>query len=87
LLPAGIVIEFEDAPSVYVGGASAAYSAPPLIEPNPVTRFVGTQLEHVEWGGLNFYDLIYPLFLFIVGVSIVLSGRPAFAASRSSAPE
>jgi hypothetical protein len=38
LLPAGIVIEFEDAPSVYVGGASAAYSAPPLIEPNPVTR-------------------------------------------------
>jgi len=38
LLPAGIVIEFEDVPNVYVGGANAAYSAPPLIEPNPVTR-------------------------------------------------
>ena len=38
LLPAGTVIEFEDAPNVYAGGANAAYSAPPLIEPNPVTR-------------------------------------------------
>ena len=26
------------------------------------------QLEHVAWEGFHFYDLIFPLFLFLVGV-------------------
>ena len=34
---------------------------------------VVTQLKHVEWAGFHFYDAIFPLFLFLVGVSIVLS--------------
>ncbi len=38
-----------------------------------VAGFFGTQLEHVEWEGFRFYDLIFPLFVFIVGVSIVFS--------------
>jgi len=33
----------------------------------------GDQLEHVEWAGFRFYDLIFPLFVFIVGVSLVFS--------------
>lgn len=37
------------------------------------------QLTHVEWEGFHFYDLIFPLFVFIVGVSIVLSLRKAVA--------
>ena len=32
-----------------------------------------TQLDHVDWEGFRFYDLIFPLFVFIVGVSIVFS--------------
>ena len=47
--------------------------------------FVATQLEHVPWEGFRFYDLIFPLFVFIAGVSLVFSltkmlaekGRPA----------
>jgi predicted acyltransferase len=35
--------------------------------------FFGDQLEHVDWEGFRFYDLIFPLFVFIVGVSIVFS--------------
>lgn len=35
--------------------------------------FIATQLSHAEWVGFRFYDLIFPLFLFIVGVSVVLS--------------
>ncbi len=35
------------------------------------------QLNHSEWEGVTFYDLIFPLFIFIVGVSLV------FAVSRS----
>lgn len=28
------------------------------------------QMEHVEWAGFHFYDLIFPLFMFISGVAI-----------------
>ncbi len=35
--------------------------------------FLGTQFQHVAWEGLRFYDLIFPLFVFLTGVSIVLS--------------
>lgn len=38
-----------------------------------VFRVVSTQLNHVDWEGFRFYDLIFPLFIFIVGVSIVFS--------------
>jgi predicted acyltransferase len=35
--------------------------------------FLLPQFEHVPWQGLHFFDLIWPLFMFIVGVSIPLS--------------
>lgn len=35
--------------------------------------FIGDQFDHVAWEGLRFYDFIFPLFLFVTGVSIVLS--------------
>src|SRR5262245_54659659 len=31
------------------------------------------QLEHVDWAGFHFYDLIFPLFLFLVGTVIPFS--------------
>jgi predicted acyltransferase len=31
------------------------------------------QLEHVEWRGFHFYDLIFPLFMFISGVAMPFS--------------
>ncbi len=31
------------------------------------------QLEHVGWEGFHFYDLIFPLFVFLMGVSTVFS--------------
>ena len=36
-------------------------------------RAWAVQLEHVEWAGFHFYDLIFPLFMFISGVAIPLS--------------
>lgn len=35
--------------------------------------FLAEQLEHVDWAGFRFYDLIFPLFIFIMGVSLVFS--------------
>lgn len=40
---------------------------------NPVTRFLAGQFDHKDWAGFAFYDLIFPLFVFIVGVSLVFS--------------
>src|SRR5687767_15722949 len=45
---------------------AAAATAPPIA-------FLSTQLEHAKWEGFRFYDLIFPLFVFIVGVSLVFS--------------
>ena len=40
---------------------------------NPVTKFFAEQLDHAEWAGFRFYDLIFPMFVFIMGVSTVFS--------------
>jgi len=40
---------------------------------NSVGSFLGTQMSHAEWAGFRFYDLIFPLFVFIMGVSTVFS--------------
>src|SRR5258707_3022995 len=36
-------------------------------------NIIGGQFEHAEWEGLRFYDLIFPLFIFVTGVAIVFS--------------
>lgn len=38
-----------------------------------IGSFLGTQFSHVEWEGFRFYDFIFPLFIFVTGVSIVFS--------------
>jgi predicted acyltransferase len=39
----------------------------------PVFHWASTQLEHVPWEGFHAYDLIFPLFLFISGVTIPIA--------------
>jgi predicted acyltransferase len=34
---------------------------------------ISDQFKHAEWEGLRFYDFLFPLFIFVVGVSIVFS--------------
>ncbi|MFC2161565.1 acyltransferase family protein [Acidobacteriota bacterium] len=40
---------------------------------SPATEFIQTQLSHVRWEGFRFWDLIMPLFLFIVGTAMPFS--------------
>jgi len=35
--------------------------------------FLATQFNHPDWFGFHFYDIIMPLFLFLVGVVIPFS--------------
>ncbi|MDH5399833.1 MAG: DUF5009 domain-containing protein, partial [Cyclobacteriaceae bacterium] len=39
----------------------------------PFSNFMATQFDHPEWYGFHFYDIIMPLFLFLVGMSIPFS--------------
>ena len=59
----------------WIIGAGALVSALHRMADNGPTRLLSTQLEHVDWAGFRFYDLIFPLFVFIVGVSLVFSLR------------
>jgi predicted acyltransferase len=43
------------------------------VRSNAFTRTVHDQLQHVPWEGCHFEDLIYPLFLFIIGVVLPFS--------------
>ncbi len=61
----------------WIVGAAYLLSAVNAASDSPFWAGVKAQLTHVEWEGLHFYDLIFPLFVFIVGVSIVLSLRKA----------
>ena len=38
-----------------------------------IGHFLGTEMHHAAWEGFRFYDFIFPLFIFITGVSIVLA--------------
>jgi predicted acyltransferase len=55
-----------------IGADSLAYAFHRMTNA-PVANFFAYQLEHADWQGFHFYDLIFPLFIFIVGVSIVFS--------------
>ncbi|MEK7752900.1 MAG: DUF5009 domain-containing protein, partial [Acidobacteriota bacterium] len=39
----------------------------------PVTGFIAWQLDHSAWVGLRYYDVIWPSFMLMVGVSIPFS--------------
>jgi predicted acyltransferase len=41
--------------------------------PTPFSQAVASQLQHVPWAGLHAFDVIWPLFMFMVGVSLCLS--------------
>jgi len=57
----------------WIIGADALVGALNKMSHTGPTAFLANQLEHAEWEGFHFYDLIFPLFVFIVGVSLVFS--------------
>lgn len=53
------------------------------IYPNSFWNLLAEQLEHPYWNGFTFYDLIFPLFIFLAGVSTPLSIGKALNAGKS----
>ncbi len=40
---------------------------------DPVSAWMSDQLRHTAWNGFTFYDMIFPLFIFIAGISMPFS--------------
>ena len=57
-----------------VGGDRLARAVGRWLD-TPLSRRFAEQFEHVKWEGFRFYDLIFPLFLFLVGVVLPFSLR------------
>src|ERR1700732_4508910 len=55
-----------------IGADSLVYALDRMSQSRPTT-FLATQLDHADWEGFHFYDLIFPLFVFLMGVSLVFS--------------
>lgn len=52
---------------------------------NPFMQMLGAQFEHVAWDGCHLYDLIFPVFLFVIGVSMPFSFSKRIAQGDSKA--
>ncbi len=64
---------------LWIIGAGTVVTALGKMSDNAVTRFLSSQFQHSPWEGFRFYDLIFPLFLFLIGVSLVFSLDKALA--------
>jgi predicted acyltransferase len=53
-----------------IGESTELFSHIRSVENSGFMQFIGAQLDHHEWNGLHFWDLIQPFFMFIVGVAI-----------------
>jgi predicted acyltransferase len=57
----------------WIAGGESIIHAIYRVWPGAATRGLNTQFEHVPWAGFHFYDLIFPLFVFVVGVVLPFS--------------
>lgn len=57
----------------WIVGAEGLVHALDKISDTGAVRALANQLRHKPWEGFAFYDLIFPMFVFIVGVSLVFS--------------
>jgi predicted acyltransferase len=57
----------------WIMGGEAIFAGLASLTGWPVLKWWAVQLEHVQWHGFHFYDMIFPLFLFIAGISFPFS--------------
>ena len=58
---------------MWIVGADALGGALAKLHGGAPARLAAEQLDHVPWAGLHAYDVIFPLFVFLVGVAIPFS--------------
>ncbi|MGM9760610.1 MAG: acyltransferase family protein, partial [Parabacteroides sp.] len=58
---------------LFIMGGAAFFVALATLFPCSFFEAIAEQMEHVEWNGLQHHDTIFPLFLFIAGISFPFS--------------
>jgi len=58
---------------LWIIGGGEVFQSLAKVWPTPVTAALGRQMEHAGWAGFHFLDLVFPLFLFLVGVLLPFS--------------
>jgi len=67
----------------FIVGMEEVFEA--LSEMFPMSPSLNDRLQHAPWAGFHFYDLIFPLFAFIIGTSLVFSLSKSLAADGRGA--
>lgn len=57
----------------WIVGGAALVEGLQALNPNPLINGVVYELNHTDWQGLRFYDLIWPSFMLMTGMSLPLS--------------
>src|ERR1700676_3673812 len=57
----------------WIVGGAALVGGLQALNPNPVINSVVYELNHTDWQGLRFYDLIWPSFMLMTGMSLPFS--------------
>jgi predicted acyltransferase len=57
----------------WIIGGGELFQALARCFPNKGLQVLAGQMEHVPWAGFHFYDLIFPLFMFISGATIPIA--------------
>jgi len=57
----------------WIMGGEGIFAALATLTGWPILKWWAGQLDHVPWNGFHFYDMIFPLFLFIAGISFPFS--------------
>ena len=65
-----------------IGGSSVVTTLATYTDAGWLKAIAG-QMEHVHWNGFHFYDLIFPLFMFISGIAIPYSVKSALSKNPS----
>jgi predicted acyltransferase len=69
----------------WIIGGEDVLQAVAVLSGSETFRAIATRnTEHPEWNGFSFYDLIFPLFMFIAGVAVPFSFASHFARGESS---
>ncbi len=67
----------------WIMGAEHIVHALHQVNQNPVWKTLSNQMIHPNWNGFTFYDLIFPLFLFISGVASPYSKAKELKSGKS----
>jgi len=57
----------------WITGGDAIFTSLAALTGWPLLKWWAGQLEHVPWSGFHAYDMIFPLFLFMAGISFPFS--------------